>query len=349
MLSKASDTLRNRCRNGRAWVLMGTSMCLMSLAVNAAPPSTAVDSSSYREFRSFVTGQTAVKYGLVEFKAGRSAPPQLFAFAYDSHVFFGREYCTNSHDLHALCLRDKICIRRGQEYWYYNGNPTSPLLYTGSYTPDDATAGAYGGFNYYFNVFAGAFQTFTLSDQGMRSLIESEGTFSVLNQLPRAKTAVTPSCTGRFALEQGVVRSAEVERRDGLGHAANQRVLFSYDGNSGVHGIPSSCLNEPSGFQVRVLSLTLLASDDRISDPPEFVPAALFTNKDISLVIHSNRNDYFVQPNGQLSSMDGRIPDREMADIKAGRKFFYMGSASLCVLGLILLWSRLNRSEPQTK
>lgn len=287
-------------------------------------------SKAFDAFRDFVTGRTAVKYALVEITLNRLEVDRLFAFAYDSHAFFARAYCTNKHDLNGLCLRDKLCGRKGGRYWYYNGDVQTPLLYTSS-SPEDTTAGAYGGVTSYFNILAGLYQTYSLSDQGLNSLAFRNGRFEV------EYSTKTRSCTAHIRLDQGIPTVAELEWRDSDGHVVKDRVFFSYDtAEARARGLPTSSRAEGSGFGLRVLELQLLASGERVLDPP-FIPPSLFSSTNVGRVIHSNKTDYFMFPDGSLSPMDGRIPDREMANLRAGRRFFYLGAAALLALSLPLL------------
>lgn len=294
-------------------------------------------------FCDFVTGKTAVEFAFVEITLNPLEADRLFAFAYDSHAFFAREYCTNKHNLNELCLRDKLCGRKGSHYWYYNGDDRNPLLYTSS-SPEDTTAGAYGGVESYFNIFAGMFQTYGLSDQGLNSLVFRKGLFTV------DKHARNLSVTAQIQLDfQGRVSSAEhviSGLHNGNRFVDKDRILFNYDTTGAwTHGLPTSARMERRHLQIRVLELRLLNPGGQLVEPL-FVPLSLFSSTNINRVIHSNKTDYFLLADGGLSSMDGRIPAREMADLRAARRFFYIGIATL--IALLLLLFRIRSSTPNT-
>lgn len=302
-------------------------------------------SEAFDTFRTFVTGKTAVEYALVEITLNPREADRLFAFAYDSQAFFAREYCTNKHDPNELCMRDKLCGQRGGHYWYYNGDIQNPLLYT-SFSPEDTTAGAYGGVETYFKILAGMFQTYGLSDQGLNSLVFRDGLFTVDKQAKNffitAQIQVDP---------QGLVTSAEhviVGLHNKKRFVDKDRILFCYDTTEArTLGLPTSARMEGRNFQIRVLELRLLTPAEQLVEPP-FVPMGLLSSTNINRVIHSNKTDYFLLADGRLSSMDGRIADREIADLQAARRFFYVGLSILIALLLLLLRIRSSRVKTYT-
>mgnify|MGYP003381761953 CR=1 FL=1 len=342
--TSAARNLRSRrfglvCSRGGLLVsvLLSLGLCLAPATANAAEPSSVVASSAFEQFRSFVTGETAVKYALVEMTAGRSATPQLFAFAYDTNAFFGREYCKREHDLNDGCLADKVCVRTLDRCLYYDGTSSIPVVYTSS-SVDDTSAGAYGGFSNYFRIYAGLFQSYSISDQGTNALRYVDGRFSTVAPTPNSQNS---QCVATIILDaHGLAKEADVFRT-AQGHGVKERVLYAYNSaESRKSGIPSSSMIQGGGFSVTVLALELLPHGERLPDPL-FIPNSLFTSTNISRVIHSNKMDYCLLPDGRLSSMDGRSPDREMADVRAGRFYFYMGTLTLFVLGAVLWRVRL--------
>lgn len=288
------------------------------------------DAPAFNAFRDFVTGRTVVRYALVELTLNPLEADKLFAFAYDRHAFFAREYCTNKHNLNEFCLRDKYCGRKDGHYWYYNGDIRSPLLYTSS-SPEDTTAGAYGGVESYFSIMAGLFQTYFLSSLGLNSLEFRNGLFAADDPTKNF------SANSQVQLDrQGIVTSAALVLRYSNGHVTKDEILFSYDTpEARARGLPTHGWSGSLGVRARVIELQLLAPGEQVSEPP-FIPTKLFSNTNVGRIIHSNKTDYIVHPDGHLSSMDGRIPAREIADLRAARRFFYAGLAVLSVLSLIL-------------
>lgn len=305
----------------------------------------------YEAFCSFVTGDAGVKYALVEFAWRNLATPQLklFAFSYDDDSFYGRAYCTDRHDLNEACLNDEVCVRKGDQFWYYNGDARNPRLYIAAFLASvdpkkKLLAGAYGGYRR-MDSYAGLFQTFFISDQGRNSLLLTNEMLVVgfMDDSPLSMARIVVD-------EQGRPSGLEIDRKTPNGDYAKQRIVLSYGVVPEANTLPESCLDPVTGFQMRILRLETLPPKETLPPtPPPFLPLTLFEDKTISHVIHSNGMDYMVGMDGQLVALDvGKEIEKEMRDVRLARFFFYVGIGTLLLLGAIAIRGFSKRSTLQS-
>lgn len=253
---------------------------------------TPAPSGAFASFLSFATNLPPISNMVVDMSLGAS--PMRLQFRYQEDAFFGRQLNSTNPAADIDWIRDEMCGRWRNDYWYYD--PASRTLHEYRFARNDTNASAYVG-QMDFRTYLGKFQSFGSSDQGPNSLFWNNGQLAFVDAYRHCTNYVT------LHLSNGVPSSASMERTMDKGRTAHFEAQWAYDTSVAPSGIPVAVKLGHDDWQWIRLRTFALGSPASPLPKELFFPSNLFTNQRIAHILHTNSADYVVN-RGKLSPLE---------------------------------------------